>query len=83
MVFAAQDEVGTVPHFLSLKEMDVKIGGTSVKRSGQCEVSMKAETITRKSVRKYKGRNLRIFPPRRLQVIEHCCPQRTGTCNDL
>jgi saccharopine dehydrogenase (NAD+, L-lysine-forming) len=32
VVLAAQDEVGTVPHFLKLKEMDVKIGGNEIER---------------------------------------------------
>jgi saccharopine dehydrogenase (NAD+, L-lysine-forming) len=32
VVLAAQDEVGTVPHFLHLKEMDVKIGGNEIDR---------------------------------------------------
>src|SRR3977135_994602 len=32
VVLAAQDEVGTVPHFLLLKEMDVKIGGNEIDR---------------------------------------------------
>ena len=32
VVLAAQDEVGTVPHFLALKEMDVKIGGNEIDR---------------------------------------------------
>jgi saccharopine dehydrogenase (NAD+, L-lysine-forming) len=32
VVLAAQDEVGTVPHFLRLKEMDVKIGGNEIDR---------------------------------------------------
>ena len=32
VVLAAQDEVGTVPHFLKLKEMDVKIGGNEIDR---------------------------------------------------
>jgi len=32
VVLAAQDEVGTVPHFLPLKEMDVKIGGNEIDR---------------------------------------------------
>src|ERR1019366_1485965 len=32
VVLAAQDEVGTIPHFLALKEMDVKIGGNEVDR---------------------------------------------------
>ncbi|MGH7936071.1 MAG: saccharopine dehydrogenase family protein, partial [Chthoniobacterales bacterium] len=32
MVLAAQDEVGTIPHFLKLKEMDVKIGGNEIDR---------------------------------------------------
>jgi len=32
VVLAAQDEVGTVPHFLPLKEMDVKIGGNEINR---------------------------------------------------
>ncbi len=32
MVLAAQDEVGTVPYFLKLKEMDVKIGGNEIDR---------------------------------------------------
>ena len=30
VVLAAQDEVGTVPYFLKLKEMDVKIGGNEI-----------------------------------------------------
>src|ERR1019366_10285646 len=32
VVLAAQDEVGTIPHFLKLKEMDVKIGGNEIDR---------------------------------------------------
>jgi saccharopine dehydrogenase (NAD+, L-lysine-forming) len=32
VVLAAQDEVGTVPHFLRLKEMDAKIGGNEIDR---------------------------------------------------
>ena len=32
VVLAAQDEVGTVPHFIPLKEMDVKIGGNEIDR---------------------------------------------------
>ncbi|MCU1342885.1 MAG: putative Saccharopine dehydrogenase, partial [Candidatus Acidoferrum typicum] len=32
VVLAAQDEVGTVPYFLPLKEMDVKIGGNEIDR---------------------------------------------------
>jgi hypothetical protein len=32
VVLAAQDEVGTVPHFLPLREMDVKIGGNEIDR---------------------------------------------------
>ena len=32
VVLAAQDEVGTVPHFLKLQEMDVKIGGNEIDR---------------------------------------------------
>jgi hypothetical protein len=32
VVLAAQDEVGTVPHYLHLKEMDVKIGGNEIDR---------------------------------------------------
>jgi hypothetical protein len=32
VVLAAQDEVGTVPYFLRLKEMDVKIGGNEIDR---------------------------------------------------
>ena len=32
VVLAAQDEVGTVPHFLPVKEMDVKIGGNEIDR---------------------------------------------------
>jgi Saccharopine dehydrogenase NADP binding domain len=32
VVLAAQDEVGTVPRFLSLKEMDAKIGGNEIDR---------------------------------------------------
>jgi saccharopine dehydrogenase (NAD+, L-lysine forming) len=32
VVFAAQDEVGTVPYFLKLKDMDVKIGGNEIDR---------------------------------------------------
>jgi saccharopine dehydrogenase (NAD+, L-lysine-forming) len=32
VVLAAQDEVGTVPRFLRLKEMDVKIGGNEIDR---------------------------------------------------
>jgi len=31
-VLAAQDEVGTVPYFLKLREMDVKIGGNEIDR---------------------------------------------------
>ena len=31
-VLAAQDEVGTVPYFLKLKDMDVKIGGNEIDR---------------------------------------------------
>jgi saccharopine dehydrogenase (NAD+, L-lysine-forming) len=32
VVLVGQDEVGTVPHFLPLKEMDVKIGGNEIDR---------------------------------------------------
>jgi saccharopine dehydrogenase (NAD+, L-lysine forming) len=32
VVLAAQDEVGTVPYFLKVKEMDVKIGGNEIDR---------------------------------------------------
>ncbi len=32
VVLAAQDEVGTVPYFLKLNEMDVKIGGNEIDR---------------------------------------------------
>src|SRR5271169_4610664 len=32
VVLAAQDEVGTVPYFLKLKNMDVKIGGNEIDR---------------------------------------------------
>jgi len=32
VVLAAQDEVGTIPHFLKLKNMDVKIGGNEIDR---------------------------------------------------
>jgi hypothetical protein len=32
VVLAAQDEVGTVPHYLHPKEMDVKIGGNEIDR---------------------------------------------------
>jgi saccharopine dehydrogenase (NAD+, L-lysine-forming) len=32
VVLAAQDEVGTVPHYLRLREMDVKIGGNEIDR---------------------------------------------------
>jgi saccharopine dehydrogenase (NAD+, L-lysine forming) len=32
VVLAAQDEVATVPHYLKLKEMDVKIGGNEIDR---------------------------------------------------
>jgi len=32
VVLAAQDEVGTVPYFLPLREMDVKIGGNEIDR---------------------------------------------------
>jgi hypothetical protein len=32
VVLAAQDEVGTVPYFLKLKEMDVKMGGNEIDR---------------------------------------------------
>jgi len=32
VVLAAQDEVGTVPHFIRLKDMDVKIGGNEIDR---------------------------------------------------
>lgn len=31
-VLAAQDEVGTLPHFIPLREMDVKIGGNEIDR---------------------------------------------------
>ena len=32
VVLAAQDEAGTIPYFLPLKEMDVKIGGNEIDR---------------------------------------------------
>ncbi len=32
VVLAAQDEVGTLPHFLAMREMDVKIGGNEIDR---------------------------------------------------
>jgi saccharopine dehydrogenase (NAD+, L-lysine-forming) len=32
VVLAAQDEVGTIPYFVKLKEMDVKIGGNEIDR---------------------------------------------------
>jgi NAD(P)-dependent dehydrogenase (short-subunit alcohol dehydrogenase family) len=32
VVLAAQDEVGTLPHFISMREMDVKIGGNEIDR---------------------------------------------------
>jgi hypothetical protein len=32
VVLAAQDKVGTLPHFLPLREMDVKIGGNEIDR---------------------------------------------------
>jgi len=32
VVLAAQDEVGTIPHFLKLKDMDAKIGGNEIDR---------------------------------------------------
>src|SRR5713226_2211921 len=32
VVLAAQDEVGTLPHFISMKELDVKIGGNEIDR---------------------------------------------------
>ncbi len=32
VVLAAQDEVGTLPHFIALREMDVKIGGNEIDR---------------------------------------------------
>jgi hypothetical protein len=32
VVLAAQDEVGTLPHFLKLRELDVKIGGDEIDR---------------------------------------------------
>jgi saccharopine dehydrogenase (NAD+, L-lysine-forming) len=32
VVLAAQDEVGTIPYFLKVKEMDVKIGGNEIDR---------------------------------------------------
>ena len=32
VVLAAQDEVGTIPYFLKLKELDVKIGGNEIDR---------------------------------------------------
>jgi saccharopine dehydrogenase (NAD+, L-lysine forming) len=32
VVLAAQDEVGTLPHFLKLREIDVKIGGNEIDR---------------------------------------------------
>jgi len=31
-MLAAQDEVGTLPHFLAMREMDVKIGGNEIER---------------------------------------------------
>ena len=31
-MLAAQDEVGVIPYFLKLKEMDVKIGGNEIDR---------------------------------------------------
>jgi hypothetical protein len=31
-VLAAQDEVGTLPHFIAMREMDVKIGGNEIDR---------------------------------------------------
>ncbi|HWQ90885.1 MAG TPA: saccharopine dehydrogenase NADP-binding domain-containing protein [Clostridia bacterium] len=32
VVLAAQDEVGTVPHFIKIRDMDVKIGGNEIDR---------------------------------------------------
>jgi len=32
VVLAAQDEVGTLPHFIAMREMDVKIGGNEIDR---------------------------------------------------
>ena len=32
VVLAAQDEVGTLPHFLGMRELDVKIGGNDIER---------------------------------------------------
>lgn len=32
VVLAAQDEVGTIPHFIPLRDMDVKIGGNEIAR---------------------------------------------------
>lgn len=32
VVLAAQDEVGTLPHFIAMREMDVKIGGNEMDR---------------------------------------------------
>lgn len=32
VVLAAQDEVGTLPHFIPMREMDVKIGGNEIAR---------------------------------------------------
>lgn len=32
VVLAAQDEVGTLPHFLKLRDLDVKIGGNEIER---------------------------------------------------
>lgn len=32
VVLAAQDEVGTLPHFLRIRELDVKIGGNEIER---------------------------------------------------
>jgi NAD(P)-dependent dehydrogenase (short-subunit alcohol dehydrogenase family) len=32
VVLAAQDEVGTLPHFIPMREMDVKIGGNEIDR---------------------------------------------------
>ena len=32
VVLAAQDEVGTLPHFIPMREMDVKIGGNEIER---------------------------------------------------
>lgn len=32
VVLAAQDEVGTIPHFIKMKDLDVKIGGNEIDR---------------------------------------------------